>query len=80
MLTSDGTDVGYNPDSTTSRRICYTWQADQEGVFLFSDMADTRSGEDGTSVTEKCLDYMLPLIQGEVKSVYEDGMPVHFAF
>ena len=37
-------------------------------------------GEDGTSVTEKCLDYMLPLIQGEVKSVYEDGMPVHFAF
>ena len=50
VLTSDGTDVGYNPDSTTSRRICYTWQADQEGVFLFSDMADTRSGEDGANV------------------------------
>ena len=50
MLTSDGTDVGFNPDSTTSHRICYTWQADQEGVFLFSDMADTRSGEDGTNV------------------------------
>lgn len=37
-------------------------------------------GEDGTSITEKCLDYMLPLIQGEAKSVYEDGVPVHFAF
>ena len=46
VLTSDGANVGFNPDSTISRRICYTWQADQEGVFLFSDMADTRSGED----------------------------------
>lgn len=36
VLTSDGTDVGYNPDSTTGRCICYTWQADQEGVFLFA--------------------------------------------
>ena len=50
VLTSDGADVGFNPDSTTSHRICYTWKADQEGVFLFSDMADTRSGEDGTNV------------------------------
>lgn len=50
VLTSDGTDVGFNPDSTTGSRICYTWQADQEGVFLFSDMADTRSGEDGANV------------------------------
>ena len=50
VLTSDGSNVGFNPDSTISRRICYTWQADQEGVFLFSDMADTRSGEDGTNV------------------------------
>ncbi len=37
-------------------------------------------GEDGVSVTAKCLDYMLPLIQGEVSPIYEDGMPVHFAF
>ena len=50
VLTSDGANVGFNPDSTTSRRICYTWQADKEGVYLFSDMADTRSGEDGTNV------------------------------
>ena len=50
VLTSDGADVGFNPDSTTGGRICYTWQADKEGVFLFSDMADTRSSEDGTNV------------------------------
>ena len=50
VLTSDGTNVGFNPDSTTGSRICYTWQADKEGVYLFSDMADTRSGEDGTNV------------------------------
>ena len=37
-------------------------------------------GEDGVSVTSKCLDYMLPLIQGEVSPIYEDGMPVHFSF
>lgn len=50
VLTSDGANVGFNPDSTTSRSIRYTWQADKEGVYLFSDMADTRSGEDGTNV------------------------------
>ncbi|MGM9564840.1 multicopper oxidase domain-containing protein [Evtepia sp.] len=50
VLTSDGADVGFNPDTTTSHRICYTWQADKEGVFLFSDLADPRSGEDGTNV------------------------------
>lgn len=50
VLTSDGANVGFNPDSTTNCRICYTWQADKEGVYLFSDMADTRSGEDGTNV------------------------------
>ena len=50
VLTSDGSNVGFNPDSTTSRRICYTWQAGKEGVFLFSDMADTRSSEDGINI------------------------------
>ncbi|MBP3311568.1 MAG: multicopper oxidase domain-containing protein, partial [Butyricicoccus sp.] len=50
VLTSDGANVGRNPDTTTCSRICYTWQADKEGVYLFSDMADTRSGEDGTNV------------------------------
>lgn len=50
VLTSDGANVGLNPDTTTSRQIQYIWQADREGVYLFSDMADTRSGENGTNV------------------------------
>lgn len=32
------------------------------------------------TVTEKCIDYMLPLIQGEYPSRFEDGLPVHFVF
>ena len=50
VLTSDGANVGMNPDTTTGRNIRYTWHADKEGVFLFSDMADARSNEDGTNV------------------------------
>ncbi|MGN0650068.1 MAG: multicopper oxidase domain-containing protein [Oscillospiraceae bacterium] len=50
VLTSDGSNVGYNPDTTTNRYISYTWHADKEGVYLFSDMADTRSNEQGTNV------------------------------
>lgn len=50
VLTSDGANVGFNPDTTTDRFIRYVWRADKEGVYLFSDMADTRSNEDGTNV------------------------------
>ena len=50
ILTSDGANVGFNPDTTTERFIRYVWQADKEGVYLFSDMADTRSNEQGTNV------------------------------
>lgn len=50
IRTSDGANVGFNPDSTTDDKICYTWYAEHEGVFLFSDLADTRSGEEGTNV------------------------------
>ncbi len=50
VLNSDGANVGFNPDTTTDRRICYIWKADKEGVYLFSDMADTRSNEQGTNV------------------------------
>ncbi len=32
------------------------------------------------TVTQKCIDYMLPLIQGEYPSQYEDGIPIHFVF
>lgn len=50
VRTSDGASVGNNPDTTTASKITYCWCADQEGVFLFSDMGDTRSGEEGTNV------------------------------
>ncbi len=50
VRTSDGASVGRNPDSTTRSAITYCWYADQEGIFLFSDMGDTRSGEEGTNV------------------------------
>ena len=45
VLDSDGASVGYNPDTTTDKSITYTWYADQEGTYLFSDLADPRSGE-----------------------------------
>lgn len=48
--TSDGASVGYNQDSTTGREICYTWYAKSEGVYLFHDMADARSSEEGTNI------------------------------
>ena len=50
VLTSDGSNAGYNPDTTTDRFIRYIWHADKEGVYMFSDMADTRSNEQGTNV------------------------------
>lgn len=50
VQTSDGANVGFNKDSTTQHQITYTWYAEQEGVYLFHDMADTRSGEEGTNV------------------------------
>lgn len=42
---SDGASVGFNPDTTTSDQISYTWFADKAGTYLFSDLADPRSGE-----------------------------------
>lgn len=50
VQTSDGANVGRNSDSTTGNQITYTWYADREGVFLFHDMGDTRSGEEGTNI------------------------------
>ena len=50
IQTSDGASVGFNKDSTTVRRIEYTWYATREGVFSFQDMGDTRSGEKGTNI------------------------------
>lgn len=50
VQTSDGANVGFNRDTTTKNRIIYTWYASKEGVYLFHDMGDTRSSEDGTNI------------------------------
>lgn len=50
VQTSDGANVGFNKDSTTCRRITYTWYARREGVYMFHDMGDMQSGENGTNV------------------------------
>lgn len=50
VMNSDGAAVGFNSDSTTDDEIRYCWYADKEGIFMFHDMADPRSGEDATNV------------------------------
>lgn len=50
VMISDGASVGFNQDSTTENEILYTWYANEEGVFLFHDMADARSSEDATNI------------------------------
>ncbi len=35
---------------------------------------------DGKGVTRACLDYLLPLIEGECQTVYERGIPMHYSF
>ena len=34
--------------------------------------------KEGNNVTDKCLEYILPLIKGETDPVYKNGLPVHF--
>ena len=50
VQTSDGANVGFNKDTTTRNQITYTWYAVREGVYLFHDMGDTRSSEEGTNI------------------------------
>lgn len=50
VQTSDGASVGFNRDTTTRRQITYTWYAVREGVYLFHDMGDATSSEDGTNI------------------------------
>ena len=33
--------------------------------------------EDGNGVTDACIDYLYPLIQGELEVIYENGLPKH---
>lgn len=50
VQTSDGASVGFNKDSTTKSQITYTWYATEEGVYLFHDMGDSTSSENGTNI------------------------------
>ena len=50
VQTSDGANVGFNQSTTTRNRITYTWYAAREGVYLFHDMGDTKSSEEGTNI------------------------------
>ena len=50
VQSSDGTSAGFNKDTTTRSKIVYTWYARREGVYLFHDMGDTRSSEQGTNI------------------------------
>lgn len=34
--------------------------------------------EAGNNVTDECLEYIRPMIAGETKTVFKDGLPVHF--
>ena len=36
--------------------------------------------KDGSNVTDECLEYILPMIQGEAKNYYKKGLPVHLIF
>lgn len=47
---SDGAEVGFNPDTTAKNFVQYTWYAETEGVFLFSDLANPLGSEDGTNI------------------------------
>jgi 6-phosphofructokinase 1 len=67
--------------------------SEQEGYSVSFETADVRRiankerrvpaefiTERGNNVTDPCLDYILPLIRGEVPLKTRDGLPVHFTF
>ena len=86
---SDGAYVGMNPNTTTRNEINYCWYAAKEGVYLFSDMGDTRSSEEGTNIhglfgaiiVEPAESFWLnpetgePLESGLFADVYAPGQP-----
>ncbi len=50
----------------------------QEVANVVRFLPDSFINEAGNGVTEACLNYLKPLIAGEVKPLYEYGMPKHF--
>ena len=39
---------------------------------------DNYINAEGNYVTDECLTYLLPLIKGELKVKFKDGLPVHY--
>ncbi len=39
---------------------------------------DSFINKDGNYVTDECVSYLLPLIRGELKVKYKDGLPIHY--
>ena len=87
------TGVKYALKGETGKMVCFR-RLKTDGVYrteIFCEKAENVANmvksvpqnfitPDGTGVTDKCIDYMLPLIAGENPVIYEDGLPVHFEF
>ncbi len=50
----------------------------QDVVNRVKHVPDTWINEAGNDITEEMLEYLIPLIQGELPCTYENGIPVHF--
>lgn len=50
----------------------------QDVVNRVKHVPDTWINEAGNDITEEMLEYLMPLIQGEMPCTYENGIPVHF--
>ena len=51
-----------------SKEVCNEW-----GMYF------RKVDAEGNDVTKKMMDYLIPLIQGEAKPAYQNGIPVHLA-
>ncbi|MBM7659723.1 hypothetical protein JOC85_000490 [Bacillus mesophilus] len=51
VLTSDGANVGFNPDTTvpTGEKILYRLNVSHEGIYLFTDLGNPSSSENGSN-------------------------------
>ena len=45
---------------------------------MIREVPDEYINADGNGITDACIDYLLPLIQGEPKQLYMNGLPKHF--
>ena len=74
---------------STGKMVCYIRESDSPykisiGSLDISEIANVEKlvprewiNEDGNYVTQECIDYMFPLIQGEAKIYMKDGLPEH---